>query len=89
MRARDARVPVDFGDVAVLDLPARLGVPRHLPLEVSLDFRNPVDDALIFEVIGAQRAFGQLVPTQVDVLGAGAEFIGESDVQTCLALLSL
>jgi len=58
MRARDARVTLDFGDVAVLDLPARLGVPRHLPFEVHLDFRNPVDDALVFQVIGASEPLG-------------------------------
>ena len=75
--AVDARVALDLGDVAALDVPVRIGVRRHLPLQVQLDPLDAVDRADVLRRATAQRPGGQLVPAQVDILGAGAEFVGE------------
>ena len=58
----------------------RGGVRRHLPLEVHLDPRHTVDHARVLEVAAAERALGQLVPAEVDVLGARAELVLEPDL---------
>ena len=73
----DLRVALDLGDVAALDLPAGVGVRRHLPLQVGLHARYAVDQALVLHVAAAEGPLGQLVPAQVDVLGAGAQLVGE------------
>lgn len=58
----------------------RLGVRGHLPFDVHLDLGDSVDNALVLQVIRAERALRQLVPAEVDVLGARAELIAEDDV---------
>ena len=72
--------PVDLRDVAGLDVPPRFGERRHLPLEVHLDPRHAGDDTDVLEVAAAERALGQLVPAEVDVLGARAELVLEADL---------
>src|SRR5262249_39492063 len=79
----DAGVTLDVSDVAALDVPAGIGVRGHLPFQVRLDAGNPVDHALVLDVIGAQRSLGQRVPAQVDVLGARAQLVAELDLVEC------
>ena len=73
----DARVTVDLGDVAPLDVPVRRGVRRHLPLEVHLDTWHTVDHSEVLQIAAAERPFGELVPAQIDVVGAGAQLVVE------------
>src|SRR5271156_1585589 len=73
----DARVALYLSDVAALDVPARIGVRRHLPLQMRLDSWHAVDHALVLDVVASERALRHRVPTQVDVLGTRAEFVGE------------
>ncbi len=78
--ALDPRVALDLGDVAALDVPVRIGVRGHLPLEVHLDAGHAGDDADVLEVAATERALGQVVPAEVDVLRAGAELGLEADL---------
>ncbi len=73
-------ITLDLSDVAALDIPTGIGVRRHLPLQVRLDARYAVDDALILDVVAAEGTLRQQVPAEVDVLGARAEFVAELDL---------
>ncbi len=58
----------------------RIGVRGHLPLQVQLHPWCAVEDADILERAAAQRPGRQLIPAQVDILCAGAEFAPKVDL---------
>jgi hypothetical protein len=49
---------------------------------MQLHARCAVDQADVLERTGAQRAGRQLIPAQVDILCAGAEFVLEANLVT-------
>ena len=66
----DVGVPDDLGDVAALDVPVRVCVRGHLPLQVSLDPGYAGNQALVADIARAERTLGQSLAILERELGA-------------------
>ena len=80
MAVHDLWIAADGHDVAVLHVPLRFGVRRHLPLEVNLDLGLALRLADVLRQACANGPFRKHPPSQIDLFFAGSELALERNL---------